>query len=63
MKSLTQLITIASLLVVLLAVASAFAPINEQELQDAAQEIAMEYPELFMVPGESRTWEDCMLYN
>ena len=52
MKPLTQLLTLASLLVILLAVASAFAPMDDDELRNAAEEIAMEYPELFMAPGE-----------
>ena len=45
MKSLTQVLTIASLLVVLIAVASAFVPLEEDDLA-AAQEMYMEYPEL-----------------
>ena len=45
MKSLTQVLTIASLLVVLIAVASAFVPLEDDDLA-AAQEMYMEYPEL-----------------
>lgn len=54
MKPLTQLLTLASLLVILLAVASAFAPMDDDELRNAAEEIAMEYPELFMAPDVKR---------
>ncbi len=53
MKSLTQVLTVASLLVVLLAVASAFVPLEDDDLAAVAQEIYMENPEVAQLfPGK-----------